>query len=72
MMCSLDVGKSKPLFDGSHYLVGLYPKKKKPIWWALWTARNNFLFKGVAIDLQNVISMIQNMCPYKTSFPIVF
>ena len=33
------------------------------IWWALWKSRNNFIFKGIAIDPKKIIGFIQNMYP---------
>lgn len=34
------------------------------IWWVLWKAINNFILKGVAIDLKNIVVIIPNMYPY--------
>ena len=36
------------------------------IWWALWKARNNFIFKGVSIEPQKLICRVQNMCNLKS------
>ena len=38
------------------------------IWRALWKARNNFIFKGVSIEPQKVVCMVQNMCNLKSKW----